>query len=185
MGGAFVNQILMIKILSAALPKDWLIYVKEHPAQWMAFGLNYTDYRYPGYYRQIAQIKNVQLVPIKADSFSLIKQSRAVATVTGTAGWEAVLRRKPALVFGRAWYNDCPGVFKVKSAESCRAAIKEIESGYQPDNQSVINYLKCLELASIRGLVDEWTGINVKLTKQEGIDNILTIINKELKKNNL
>lgn len=181
LGGVFVNQILMIKILSASLPKGWLIYVKEHPAQWMNFGLNYIDYRYPGYYRQIAKIKNVQLVPVKTNSFSLIKQSQTVATVTGTAGWEAILRHKPALVFGCAWYNDSPGVFKVNSVESCRSAIKEIESGYQLDNQSAINYLKCFELASIRSLIDEWTGINVKLTKQECLDNILMVINNELK----
>ena len=148
----------------------------------MFFGLNYNDYRYPGYYQQIAQIKNVKLVPIKTNSFSLIKQAQAVATVTGTAGWEAILRGKPALVFGHAWYNDCAGVFKVDSVESCRSALEKIANGYRLDDQAVMNYLKCFELASIRGLVDKWTGINVKLTKREGLTNILSVINNELKK---
>ncbi|KKS34896.1 MAG: capsular polysaccharide biosynthesis protein [Parcubacteria group bacterium GW2011_GWC2_42_12] len=182
MGGVFASQILMIKILAAALPAGWKIYVKEHPVQWMFFGLNYNDYRYPGYYQQIAQIKNVKLVPIKTNSFSLIKQAQAVATVTGTAGWEAILRGKPALVFGHAWYNDCAGVFKVDSVESCRSALEKIANGYRLDDQAVMNYLKCFELASIRGLVDKWTGINVKLTKREGLTNILSVINNELKK---
>jgi len=183
-GGPFVNQILMIKILSASLPNDWRIYVKEHPAQWMAFGLNYTDYRYRGYYRQIAKIKNVQLIPIETNSFLLINHSQAIASVTGTVGWEAILRQKPALIFGYAWYNDYSSIFKVNSAETCRTAINEIEKGYRPDRQSVINYLKCLELASFRNPVDERIKNNLKFTKQERLNNILEMINRELKKLN-
>lgn len=180
-GGAFVNQILMIKILSASLPKGWRIYVKEHPAQWMAFGLNYTDYRYKGYYQRIAEIKNVQLVPIETNSFLLINRSQAIANVTGTVGWEAILRQKPALVFGCAWYNDYPGILKVNGAEACRAAINKIENGYRPDRQSVINYLKCVELASFRNPIDERIKGDLKFTKQERLDNILAMINRELK----
>ncbi|MFA6551126.1 MAG: hypothetical protein WCV41_01185 [Patescibacteria group bacterium] len=181
LGGAFVNQILMIKILAAALPPGWLIYVKEHPVQWLAFGLNYTDGRYPGYYRQISQIKNVQLIPIKTDSFFLIKQAQAVATVTGTAGWEAILRRKPVLIFGYPWYKDCPGVFRINDAESCRLAIEKITEGYKPNEQSVINYFKCLELVSIHGYRGEDFPGYAKITKQSCLDNILTVINQELK----
>lgn len=183
MGGVFVNQILMLKILSAALPSGWAIYVKEHPAQWITFGLNYTDYRYHGYYRQIAEIKNVRLVHHKTNHYALVKNSQAVATVTGTAGWEAILRGKPALIFGQAWYKDCEGVFKVSSAETCRSAIEKIASGYAPSRQSLINYLKCLEASSIRGYSEEWAEKNLKkLTKEEYFDNILTLLNKELSK---
>lgn len=181
MGGVFANQILMIKILASSLPKDWVIYVKEHPTTWLGFGLNYTDSRYPGYYRQISQIDKVRLIPVKTDTFSLIKQSQAVATVTGTAGWEAALRRKPALVFGYAWYSDCPGVFKVNNVETCRSAIRKIERGYQSDNQSIINYFKALEIASIHGFVENYFNRNKKITKQDCTDNILRVITNELK----
>jgi hypothetical protein len=182
-GGVFVNQILMIKILSAALPSGWIIYVKEHPAQWISFGINYTDYRYPGYYRQIAAIKNVRLVHYKTSSFSLVKQAQAVATVTGTAGWEAILRQKPVLIFGQTWYRDCAGVFKVNSVETCRSALDKIAGGYKPDFQSLINYLKCLEAATVRGIAEEWSEKNLKrLTKQEYFDNVLRVLNEELKK---
>ena len=179
-GGAFVNQILMIKILSASLPQDWLIYVKEHPAQWMAFGLNYTDYRYPGYYRQIARIKNVYLVPVETNTYDLIKQSQAVVTITGTAGWEAVLRRKPALIFGYPWYKDCPGVWQINGVEACRQALEKISSGSLPDRQAMINYLKCFESSSISVFIDGWS--DGQVTKQESTRNFLAVINEELKK---
>jgi hypothetical protein len=181
LGGVFVNQILMIKILAASLPKGWFVYVKEHPAQWMAFGLNYTDYRYQGYYRQISQIKNVQLIPAKTNSFFLVNQAQAVATVTGTAGWEAILRHKPVLIFGYPWYKDCSGVFRINDTESCRLAIKKITEGYKPNGQAVINYLKCIESASIHGYIGEDFPGYAKITKQGCLENILAVINKELK----
>lgn len=181
MGGIFVNQILMIQTLAAALPEGWLIYVKEHPAQWIKFGLNYTDYRYPGYYKQIAGIKNVRLISIETDTFSLIKNSQAVATVTGTAGWEGILRYKPALVFGCAWYKYCPGVFKVNSAATCRLALKEIVNGYQVSRQSIINYLKALEISSIHGFAENDFNRNKKITEPDCVDNILKVIINELK----
>ena len=163
------------------MPKDWLIYVKEHPSQWINFGLNYTDYRYSGYYRQISQIDKVRIIPVNADSVSFIKQSQAVATVTGTAGWEAILRNKPALVFGSAWYRDCPGVFKVNGVETCRLAIKEITNGYQLNHQSLVNYLKVIEAVSIHGFVENNFNRNKKITEQECADNILRVIINELK----
>lgn len=181
LGGIFVNQILMVKTLASAIPKDWLIYVKEHWVQWLLFGLNYTDYRYPGYYKQIFQIKNVKLIPINSDSYSLIEKSQAVATVSGTSGWEAVLRKKPALIFGYPWYKDSPGIFMVNDSKSCRLAIKKIINGYRPHYDEIINYLKCIEHASVHGYIDEKAQKNLKITKQNCINNILTIINQELK----
>jgi len=182
MGGIFVDQILMIQILAATVPEGWLVYVKEHPAQWMSFGLNYTDYRYPGYYKKIAEIKNVRLVPVGMDTFSLIKKSQAVATATGTAGWEALLRQKPALVFGNAWYKDCPGSWRISGPTSCRQAIKEIENGNLPDYQSLINYLKCFELASVRYHIEGLPEEDMESIGRECAADFLALVNRELKK---
>src|SRR6185436_8343243 len=38
MGDMFVDQILAIEILAASIPKDWVLYVKEHPLQWVRIG---------------------------------------------------------------------------------------------------------------------------------------------------
>ena len=35
LGDIFVDQILMIETLSASLPPGWIIYVREHPLQWI------------------------------------------------------------------------------------------------------------------------------------------------------
>lgn len=183
LGGVFVDQLLMIKILSFCLPPDWVIYVKEHPYQWLPHGLSYFNFRYKGYYKEIAEIKNVKLIPVETNSFELISQSQAVCTVTGSAGWEAVLRNKPVLLFGHIWYRDCPGVFKVNNVESCRQAIQNIQAGIDIINkQSLINYLVSLDRVSYHLAFEEAAMKDSTLDVQEFTRNYFAAINKEIQK---
>ena len=182
-GDIFVDQILMLKTLAAALPNDWLIYVKEHPIQWMRIGLEFFDYKYSGYYKAIADIKNVRVVPIETNSYELINQSQAVSNISGAAGWEAILRSKPAIIFGYPWYKDCPEIFRVDSAESCRSAIKEIANGFKVDQQKVINYLKSLDLATIHGFIARSAGEGSDLTFEDSMKNITRFLADYLKVN--
>ena len=181
-GGVFVDQILTLETLSAALPEGWQLYVKEHPIQWLRFGLEFSSYKYRGYYRQISKIKNVRIVPIETSSYKLNNESRAVATITGAAGWEATLWSKPALIFGYPWYLDCPDIFRVEGAESCRQAIEKISAGFKPDQQKIINYLKGLEQSSIRGYNADSAGFGSGISKEESVRNIINFIINELKK---
>lgn len=180
-GDMFVDQILMIEILASSLPKDWLIYVKEHPSQWwLKTKIFYSSSRYPGYYQKIAKIKNVKLVPININSFDLINKSGAVALATGTAGWEAILRSKPVLVFGYPWYRDCSCIFRVSSVEECQEALKKIAQGFTINQQAVINYLKSFDNATIHGYIESFIEKNSKLTKQESMQNITKVILEQL-----
>jgi len=181
-GDIFVDQILMIEILSASLPPNWIIYVKEHPVQWLHRGFNFSCARYQGYYKKIAKIKNVKLIPIETDTYVLIKKSQIVATVTGIAAWESVLRLKPAIIFGYAWFRDCHGIFKVNDVESCKKTIKEITNGFAISKQQIINYLKCLDDATIHAYFDPDLKDNSKLTEKENMNNIIQKIIFEIEK---
>src|SRR3989344_4904107 len=131
-GDMFADQILMVEILSTSLPKGWFVYVKEHPSQWwMRSGTNYSSIRYKGYYERLAKIANVKLIPVHSKSSELIEKCQAVATVTGTAGWEALFRLKPALVFGYPWYRDCPEAFITRDAKTCAEALEKVSQGDQ------------------------------------------------------
>ncbi|OGZ33185.1 MAG: hypothetical protein A2V69_01505 [Candidatus Portnoybacteria bacterium RBG_13_40_8] len=183
-GDVFVDQVLMIETLSASLPPGWIIYVKEHPIQWIRRGIRFFYYRYQGYYKKIAELKNVQVIPVEINTYTLINKSQAVATVTGTAAWEAILRSKPSLVFGYPWYRDCSEIFKVKDVESCKNAFKKIASGFVVNQQKIINYLKCFDNATIHGYICPDLEKTSKLTKQESLNNILQGILLEIEKNN-
>jgi capsule polysaccharide export protein KpsC/LpsZ len=184
-GDMFYDQILMIETLAHSLPRDWVIYVKEHPSQWIFKSkTNYSNFRYKGYYEKIAKLKNVFLVPTNTDTFVLTNKSRAVATVAGTAGWEAVLRRKPVLIFGYVWYRDCPGLFKVNDVESCREALEKIAGGFRVEEQKIINYLKSFDEATTHGYFEEIDAPDSELTKEENKQSIAQAILTELEKNN-
>lgn len=182
LGGIYDDQILMIETLSASLPGGWVIYVKEHPGQWLPRGYNFFSYRYAGYYKAIAKIKNVVLIPIKTDTFDLIQKCQVVATVTGTAGWQAVLRLKPALVFGFPWYQHCPGVFRINGVESCRNVFEEIKTNNKVEKQGIINFLYAFGQASYHGYFSDYGKRQSTLSEKENMKDILNILLAELDK---
>lgn len=179
-GGVFVDQLLMVEILSAAAPEGWKIYVKEHPIQWLKRGPSFFGYRYKGYYETIAKLKNVKLIPLETDTFFLTDNAQAIATVTGTAGWEATLRLKPVLVFGYPWYKQCPEIFKVKDTESCRIALNKIKNGFKVNQQQVINYLVSLDRTSIKGYLDDYGQEISKISREENTRNLFKALISEI-----
>lgn len=148
--GVFDDQLLLIKTVAHSLPDDWVIYVKENPNQLRPVNIFSHIYRYQGYYEEITKLKNVCLVPTAVSTYDLINGAQAVATTTGTAGWEAILRSKPTLVFGSVWYMYCEGAWRVSDTVSCQKAINAIIDGFRPARQKVLNYLVALDKNSIR-----------------------------------
>lgn len=179
LGGQLKDQLLVLELLAASLPSGWKIYIKEHPTEWPVAGTRFHPYRFSSYYRTMARFSCVQFVPITTDTFELIRHAQAVATVSGTAGFEALLRGKPALIFGFPWYMFAPGVFRVDSVATCRAAFAKIIVGYTPHSASIIQFLKQLDDVSFRGCLDLHYRTNPKfftMTPQEQGKNILDAI---------
>ena len=150
-GGRYSNQLLMIKLISSLLPKNWEIVVKENPSQLLPNTAHGERGRYSYYYSDLAQIPHVRVVSIDTSQFDLIDNCRAVATLTGTTGWEACVRGKPVMAFGYAWYLGCEGVFRVNNRTECMAAMGEIVGGVTLDPQKVRFFLKALEDHSFEG----------------------------------
>ncbi|QWD16526.1 hypothetical protein G6700_01750 [Polynucleobacter paneuropaeus] len=103
LGGDYSDQLLALESLSNSIPDGMRIYVKENPKQ---TELERGEY----FFKRLSQLKNVELVGRSEDSRRLIKNSRLVALLNGTAGWEALFFKKSVLVFGRCWYQHFPGV---------------------------------------------------------------------------
>lgn len=120
-GGHFSDQYLCAALLSHAIPGGWDIVVKEHPNQFRYTSMGETG-RWAGYYDDFLALGNVRFVPFDTPSIELIDRSQAVATVTGAMGWEALVRGRPALHFGFAWYGFCRGATRIKSIDDARSA---------------------------------------------------------------
>lgn len=177
-GDMFADQILMIETISASLPAGWLLYVKEHPAQWFPRGSNFFSSRYRGYYTKIVQLKNVRLIPVETDHYALIRNAGVVATVTGTAGFEGILRGKPVIVFGYPWYMSCHGVFKVNGVALCKKALEEIIGGFQIEQQQVINFLKSFDEATFHGneTIEDMHCKKLNIKERKSMNNIINAI---------
>ena len=171
-GDIFVDQLLMLETLSYTLPDNWIIYVKEHPIQWLFRGVNYCESRYKGFYEKIASLKKVYLVPINFNSIQLVSHAKTVATVTGTAAWEGVLRSKPGLVFGYPWYRQCEGIFTITNTEDCRIIFEKIKAGYKIEPQKVINFLYYFDQITIHGYINMDIKNNTDLTLEQSATNI-------------
>lgn len=146
MGGCYVEQLLIAQMISYYLPKDVFIYAKEHPLQ-------RNRCRDISFYKELLKMPNVKLIKKDFPTLSLIDNSIAVATMTGTAGWEGFLSGKPVLKFGNSFYQYAPGVFLVKSSEDCRRALQVIFDGFQSSLENIKRFLKACELVS----VNAWT----------------------------
>ena len=105
LGGPWRDQVLMIEALARHLPDDWEILVKENPRQG-AYA------RGPLFWHRLNRIKGVKFVPSDLSTHELSDRAQFVATVTGTAAWEAVRKGRPAVVFGNAWYKRLPGIHR-------------------------------------------------------------------------
>ena len=149
MGGVYVDQNLAIETLARALPAGWKVVVKENPAQRFAK-------RDRGFYDHLAGIPAVHLVSKQENTFDLIERCEAVATITGTAGWEALFRGKPSIAFGRAFYRGGPGVISVDDPVELARELRAIEGGtFEVATHDELRlFLLAIQSASHRGIVD-------------------------------
>lgn len=177
MGGAFSNQSLVAALLNAHLPDDVLIYVKEHPraSSWLA--------RTVPMYEELLAMKKVRFLKRSADTFALRENCVAVATVTGTAGFEGLFRGKPVLLFGSRFYQYARGVHRIRTTEDMKAAIRSVFiEGKKPSLVEARLYLKAMEETGIRGILNPWHMKVSRLTEEEHVKNNSEAILKELEK---
>ena len=121
LAGTFVDQWLMIDMLSNNVDSDTKIYLKEHPRQGNIFKSRY-------FLNNILSRENVFLINYEESSLNLMRNSFAVATATGTVGIEAILNLKPVLMFGNRIYQNGPGVYLIESNLDLKSALSIIDT---------------------------------------------------------
>jgi hypothetical protein len=166
LAGAYVDQELIVQLISYSLPQDFFLYVKEHPIQ--------EPYmRNKGFYDKLIRQSNVRLIKRNFNSTTLINHSMAVATATGTPGWEALFREKHVILYGRVYYQYMKGVFLVRTVEDCKTALNQIlNNNIKPTKKSIKLFLKALELNSIKGYLTPTFKDVSKITIDENVKNI-------------
>lgn len=181
-GDIFANQYLCIETLLKNTPEDVLIYVKEHPNQFMSHMQGHTK-RIKEFYDDLIKNPRVQLVPFEKDSFSLMTNALAVSTVTGTVGWEAAVRKKPVIIFGLIWYERMKGVLRVTD-DATAAHIYEFICNYKYDEHAILAYLYTFSQHSILAYhykgYKETTGYSQEMSVANLCQSLKSLISKPL-----
>lgn len=146
LGGVFVNQHLAVEIVAYAAQKQGIsVYVKEHPRGSKALGTRSFDF-----YQKLLKYDNLVLVSDKVNTYDLVDNSICVATITGGAGWEALLRKKPVLMFGSRFYEAFVGTFSVRSSNCVIKALDVImNSDFLIDDHQIMTFLRALDQVTI------------------------------------
>ena len=175
LGGKFFKQQKAIEVLSHSVPKNIQIIIKEHPTTLLNPKVSF--FRRNKFYSQLNKLGNVIILRQNFSAFELIEKSLAIATITGTTGWEGILRNKPILLFGNIFYKYFPKlVYQIDSVNSCKKAIQSIEH-FIPLNKNELKKMIQQYLISINNT-----------TEQTIIDNDYLPISKispDIAKNNL
>ena len=108
----FYREDKVVEKIAKNLPKDYVLYVKEHPHS--IASLNFS------WFRNILKQSNVRIINPTINSHDLIKNCKGVITIRSDVGWEALLYGKPVLVLTDAFYSgfgvivDCFNFNRVK-----------------------------------------------------------------------
>ncbi len=111
----FTDQLAVVEALSKSLPLGMRLVVKEHTPM--------LGQRPPGFYERLARLPGVFLASPQDSGIALVREAAMTVTITGTAGWEAVVLKKPLLILGTPPYAmigegfiHCPDLSRLPAA---------------------------------------------------------------------
>ena len=142
-GGQYMDQALLIEELSAKLPPGMVLVAKENPLQ-----ASYN--RSPEFIARVTRCANVIMAHPHMDTATLQARAAMVATITGTAGWEAIKAGKPCLTFGYSWYRACPGITQFTPETDLSSAMHD-----RPSLETTQSFLSQLMARTHDGVIYE------------------------------
>lgn len=140
LGGENYDQMRVINQLSRWLGDEGELYIKEH--LWMFYYDRRGFDRDLDFYKELLKMKNVKLLDLSFNLTGEIERFDFIATITGTIGWEAFLRKKPVLVFSKPWYYGLPLIYKFDKTKSAKDILQMAnEDKSRIDYQSIYEEL--------------------------------------------
>lgn len=133
---SYLNQVEVVRNIAQSLPVGWQVLVKEHPAS--------MGRRPVSYYQKLLAIPGVRFVDPGVNSREIVTHARMVITISGSIGFEAVVRGKPVICFGHASYDLLPDsiVRRVTAFDDLAGHVRDFATtGYRPDEPALLAYV--------------------------------------------
>lgn len=102
-----LDEMECIYQLSKLLPVDWKLVVKMNPNMLAGFDTHPNEY-----YQRINKLPNVIFINPLYQSSAIVKQAKAVASLTGTVLLESAIIGKPAFRWGMTEFADVNGIYE-------------------------------------------------------------------------
>jgi len=119
-GGYFSDLRLAIDMLYNALPDGMYLYYREHPTTFKALDVIGSPRSLKFYSDLKMKYPRLKFIQTDENMVGLIESSKAVSTITGSVGWEAIIKGKPVFLFGDSWYRHAPNVFSVDDSKQLK-----------------------------------------------------------------
>jgi hypothetical protein len=130
----FLDQLNLARQISKALPHDTYLYVKVHP-HWK----NADQGLLPVY--RLKREKQLRLIRPEENTIELIKKCLGVIVVNSTVGYEALVFKKPLIVWGHEIYRKV-GI-DIKDINNLPRALSALKNGtYKVNAESYEQFLK-------------------------------------------
>lgn len=139
--GLYMDQEVVIRMVSNCLPSDCRLVIKEHPDTFNLSRESWVKGSYSrdiNFYRRISNIKNVDFIQMDISPIQLIQNSIAIVTLNGQSAIQSVINNKPALQFGNAWYQGLDGIIKISTIKELEYGLDMIFDGYRPNYEKVM-----------------------------------------------
>jgi hypothetical protein len=135
----FSDQLGLIRAISVSLPAGYLLVIKDYPLQWE---------RPISFYKNILSLPNTILLPKEMPIYPLLERMEMLIAISGSSGFESLLRGKKVLLFGEVFYQELEGVTQVSDLRNLSHVIKQalfsdIDTRYQ--RKMIFAFLKALE----------------------------------------
>ena len=96
------------------------------------------------FYARLKKLPNVRLLDPVENSLDIIAASKLVFAVTGTAGFEAAMCKKPAIVFGKVYYS-LLSMVKICTDITTLPALVEGQLGqWKYNHQELVNFIAAI-----------------------------------------
>jgi hypothetical protein len=139
----YQDQAATIRNIAAALPADLVLVVKEHRVQ--------AGWRDPGFYKELLSIPGIVVVNDQVPAGHVVRRAEIVFTLTGTVSLEAMCLGVPAVIFGSIYYEQFPGIRRVRSWSELRAVVNERDRLPRATEEECLRALAARYLASRPG----------------------------------
>lgn len=123
-GLGFAQQWRIIEWIRHLAPSNFILVIKEHPSQF--FLRPRPQIRSTELYQSILNQEGIVFCSTTVSSKKIMDKSKAVLTISGTAGLEALLMFKPVAIFGDSPVFGFPGTQRVSSFNALEVFFEDI-----------------------------------------------------------